>query len=150
MIDRLLVDTNVLVYPYDHEHPAKRLRALEVLERVAPSGQGVLTTQVVGEFFRVVTTRLRHPLPLEEAERQIRAYLRAWAVMDVTSLVVLEAVRGAREHHLQYWDAQLWATALLNQIPVILTEDFSDGQVIEGIRCLNPFSLHFQMARLDE
>ena len=148
MIDRLLVDTNVLVYPYDHEHPAKRLRALEVLERVALSGQGVLTAQVVGEFFRVVTTRLRHPLPLEEAERQVRAYLRAWVVMDVTSLVVLEAVRGAREHRMQYWDAQLWATALLNQVPVILTEDFSDGQVIEGIRFLNPFSRRFQMAHL--
>lgn len=148
MINRVLIDTNVLVYPYDHEHPAKRLRALDVLDRLAPGGQGLLSVQVVGEFFRVVTTRLRRPLPLEEAERQVHAYLRAWAVMDVTPLVVLEAVRGAREHRLSYWDAQLWATALLNQIPVILTEDFSDGRIIEGIRFLNPFGHQFQMASL--
>lgn len=148
MSDRILVDTNVLVYPYDPEHPEKRLRALEVLERLAQSGQGFLSAQVVGEFFRVVTTRLHHPLLIEEAERQIRAYLRAWAVVDITPLVVLEAVRGVREHHLSYWDAQVWATALLNQVPVIVTEDFQDGLVLEGIRFLNPFSHRFQLAHI--
>jgi predicted nucleic acid-binding protein len=45
---------------------------------------------------------------------------------------------------MRIWDAQIWATARLNQIPVVLSEDFSDGAVIEGIRIVNPFTVSFQ------
>ena len=49
-------------------------------------------------------------------------------------------------HHLSYWDAQIWATAKLNQIPVVFSEDFFDGQTTEGIRFMNPFSAKFQLS----
>ena len=148
MIGKVFVDTNVLVYPYDRSHPEKQVRALGVLERLVLNGQGVLSAQVLGEFFRVVTTKLLDPLSMEEAERQVQAYFQTWVVTDITPLIVLEAARGVREHRLNYWDAQLWATALLNQAPVVLSEDFADGRTIEGIRFLNPFSRQFQMAQL--
>ena len=61
-------------------------------------------------------------------------------------MIILEAARGARQHHFSYWDAQIWATAKLNQIPVVLSEDFSDGQSTEGIRFMNPFSAKFQLS----
>ncbi len=70
----------------------------------------------------------------------------AWPVLDLTPLIVLEAARGAYQHQMRIWDAQIWATARLNQIPVILSEDFSDGAVIEGIRIVNPFAEHFELA----
>ena len=49
-------------------------------------------------------------------------------------------------HHMSYWDAQIGATAKLNQIPVVLSEDFSDGQSTEGIHFINPFSAKFQLS----
>jgi len=33
----------------------------------------------------------------------------------------------------------------LNQIPVILSEDFSTGRVMEGVRAVNPFALDFRI-----
>jgi len=69
-------------------------------------------------------------------------------VLSVTPLIVLEAARGARDHGLNYWDA-LWATARLNQIPLILTEDFAHGRVLEGVQFLDPFASSFELAALD-
>jgi predicted nucleic acid-binding protein len=48
-----------------------------------------------------------------------------------------------RDHKLAYWDSQLWATARLNQIPTLLSEDFSVGAALEGVRFVNPFAADF-------
>jgi len=63
--------------------------------------------------------------------------------LDLTPLIVLEAMRGVREHKLAYWDSQLWATARLNQIPIILSENFSVGATLEGVHFVNPFAPDF-------
>jgi predicted nucleic acid-binding protein len=144
------VDSNVLVYAYDRSSQAKQTRALEVLDRLAAIGQGLLSVQMLAEFFWAATTKLADPLRVEEAERQVQAYLQSWSVTDVTPLIVLEAVRGVRRHRLAYRDAQVWATALLNQAPMVLSEDFQDGLVLEGIHFVNPFSRRFTMAQLEE
>lgn len=145
MSDKVLVDTNVLVYAYDRSAPIKQKRALEVLDRLVATSLGVLSTQVLGEFFVTVTRKLTEPLPADEAESRIHNLLRAWPVIEVTGMIILEAARGVRAHHFSYWDAQIWATAKLNQIPVVLSEDL-DGQTAEGIRFMNPFSAKFQLS----
>lgn len=55
-------------------------------------------------------------------------------------MIVHEAVRGVIEHNFSYWDAQIWATARLNQIPIVLSEDFSHRRLVEGVRFINPFA----------
>ena len=60
-------------------------------------------------------------------------------------MIVLEAARGARDHDLAYYNAQIWASARLNQVTVVFSEDFNDGQVLEGVRFVNPFSSKFQL-----
>jgi predicted nucleic acid-binding protein len=42
-------------------------------------------------------------------------------------------------YQFSYWDAQIWAAARLNQVPVVLTEDLPGQQYIEGVRYKNPF-----------
>lgn len=60
-------------------------------------------------------------------------------------MVVLEALRGVRDHGLSYYDAQVWATARLNQVPVIFSKDFDSGRVLEGVRFVNPFAPDFDL-----
>jgi predicted nucleic acid-binding protein len=147
MTGRVLVDTNVLVYAYARSEPEKQRRALEVLDRLAVSGAGVVSTQVLAEFFVAVTRKIAAPLSAAEAYERVKNYLQSWTVLDVTGMVVLEAARGVRDHQLSFWDAQIWATARLNQIPVIFSEDFSAGQVVEGVRFVNPFAEDFRVGR---
>ena len=137
---RCLVDTNVLVYAYDHSDRVKQERAFEVLDRLASSARAVLSAQILSEFFVVVTRKIPDPLPMREAVRSVENYLRAWPVLTVTPPLIYEALRGTEQNRMNYWDALVWATAKLNQIPVILSEDFKDGRVLEGVQFLNPFA----------
>jgi predicted nucleic acid-binding protein len=100
---------------------------------------------VLAEFFVTVTRKIAYPLSLREAEVRIQNLLRAWPVIEVTGLIVLEAARGVREHRFSFWDAQIWAAAKLNQIPVVFSEVFSEGRITEGIRFMNPFTSHFKI-----
>lgn len=145
MSDRVFVDTNVLVYAYDRSEPEKQRQALEVLDRLAVTGVGTISTQVLAEFFVAVTRKISAPLSVAEAHERVKNYLQSWAVVDLTGMIVLEAARGVRDHQFSFWDAQIWATARLNQVPVIFSEDFTDGAVIEGIRFVNPFAESFDI-----
>ena len=78
-----------------------------------------------------------------EAVVQVEHWARAFPVYTLTPQIVVTAVRGARDHRLNDYDAQLWATALLNQVPVIFSEDFASGSTLEGVRWVNPFAPEF-------
>lgn len=144
MNDRVFVDTNVLVYAYDRSEPEKQRQALWVLDRLVLAGMGVIDTQIIAEFFVAVTRKISTPLSVDEAYDSVKNYVRAWPVLGVSEMVVLEAARGVRDYQFSFWDAQIWAAARLNQIPVVFSEDFNAGSVIEGIRFVNPFSADFQ------
>jgi predicted nucleic acid-binding protein len=139
MTGKHLVDTNLLVYAYDRSEPGKQAKAVELLDELVKNGTGILSSQVLSEFHAVVTRKLAAPLTPREAYTSISNYIRSWNIVDLTSLVVLEAARGVRDHRLSYWDSLIWATAKLNQIPTVLSEDFSHNSVIEGVRFTDPF-----------
>jgi predicted nucleic acid-binding protein len=146
MTAKVFVDTSVVVYAYDRSEPAKQAQALRVLDELAVVRSGVISVQVLIEFHNAVTRRIPHPLSAEDAYERVRNLVLAWPVLDVTPLIVLEAARGALQHQMRIWDAQIWATARLNQVPLIFSEDFGDGAVVEGIRTVNPLAPAFQLA----
>ncbi|HYM59684.1 MAG TPA: PIN domain-containing protein [Thermoanaerobaculia bacterium] len=145
-MSQVLFDTNVLVYAHDPRDPAKQARAILALDHVHASGQGRLSTQILAEFFCIATKGTRPLIRRADAARQVERLTRAWPVLDVTSMVVLEALRGVTSHQMSYWDAQLWATARLNQVQIIFSEDFSTGSMIEGVRFVNPLIDEFDAA----
>jgi len=145
MKDRVFVDTNILVYAYDRSEPSKQRKSVDVLDRLALTGKGVISTQVLSEFFVAVTRKINAPLSLDDGAERIRNYVRTWTVLDVTSMIILEAVRGVKDHRLAFWDAQIWATARLNQIPTVFSEDFNPGSIIDGVRFANPFEEAFSL-----
>jgi predicted nucleic acid-binding protein len=139
----VLVDTNLLVYLYDQRDPARQARAQRVLDGLESAQAGRLSVQNLAEFFSVVTRRLSPVLSPAEALEQIALFSQVWPVFDLTRLIVLEAGRGVRDHHLAYYDAQLWATARLNQVPVVFTEDLPGTSLLEGVRFVNPLAPDF-------
>jgi predicted nucleic acid-binding protein len=142
----VLVDTNVLVYAYDAGDTSKQERALQVLDALQGAGIGQLSAQTLAEFFRVTTRESRRLLTVAEATEQVGKLARAWSVLEITPMIVLEAARGVRDHQLAYWDAQVWATARLNQIQTIFSEDFRSGSVVEAVHFVDPFQAEFDIA----
>lgn len=139
-----LIDTNLLVYVYDFSEPDKRRRAVSVLQRMFDNRSGALSAQVLSEFYNTVTRELEPPLSSAQAEAQLHALVQVWLVFPVTSEVIFLAIRGVRQYQFRFWDAQIWAVARLHQIPVVLTEDFNPGAVIEGVRFVDPFAAGYR------
>ncbi len=149
---RYLIDTNVLVYGFDGAAPAKQATALGLIARLGRRGpdgpMAALPAQVLAEFARVATGRLRPPLAPDDVFEQVRLYEQVFPVIALTAAVVLEAVRGLRDHGFPYYDAQIWAVARLHRIPVVLSEDFASGSTLDGAAFVNPFALEFDIASL--
>jgi predicted nucleic acid-binding protein len=141
MSDSYLVDTNILVYAYDRAERAKQKRARNILDWLESRDCGALSTQILGEFFWIVTRKLAEPLTQAEAYTELERHLRSWRTIEMTRAVVLEAARGCVHYQLPFWDAQIWATAKLNQIPHVLSEDFQPGRTIEGVEFVDPFKV---------
>jgi predicted nucleic acid-binding protein len=138
MKDRVLVDTNILIYAYDCSDPEKQRKAFQIIDRLAVERKGVLSSQILSEFFVTSTQKIKNPLETAAALRSIQNYVRSWQVLDITPHIILEAIRGRMTYQMSYWDAQVWATAKLNQIPIVFSEDFQEGRMLEGVLFKNP------------
>ena len=145
-MDEVLIDTNILVYAYDAAEPAKHVRAIEIVDTLSVSRRGRLSAQILAEFVNSTTSGKRPILSFAEARTYVGWFVDAFPVFDVTRHVILEALRGVSQHRLSYFDAQIWATAKLNQTSTIFTEDFQDGRVVEGVRFINPLRPDFDLS----
>lgn len=143
-----LIDTNLLIYCFDTSEASKQQRALDVLARVGAKPSAALPAQVLAEFSSVALRKLDPPLPPEEVYQQIELYEQTFPIIPLTPAIVREAVRGVRDHRFSYYDAQIWASARLSQIPVILSEDFPTGATVEGITFLDPLEATFDLDTL--
>ncbi|MDP8940345.1 MAG: PIN domain-containing protein [Actinomycetota bacterium] len=149
MSPRYLVDSNILIYTLDARDPEKREWAKEVIRRVALSGSAALPVQSLSEFSNVCLRKLEPALTPREVRQEVERLYIAFEVIPLTALVVMEALRGVDEHQFSYYDAQIWATARLAQVPVVLSEDFDSGATLDGVSFLNPLDPAFDHTILD-
>lgn len=142
MSSGVLIDTNVLIYSTGVDGPPKAMAADAVLTVLSGTESGAVSTQVLSEYANTMLRlylRSAHPVVV----RELAALRETWQVLLVTDEVIADAVRGTIEHGMSFYDAQLWATARLAGVGVVLTEDFTDGRVVEGVRFVDPFSPSF-------
>jgi predicted nucleic acid-binding protein len=136
MPDRSFIDTNVLVYTDDAEAPSKRDRALGLYGDLRHSRRGVLSTQVLQEYFVSATRKLGVPVDL--ARRKTELFGR----LDVVALGVadvLGAIDLHRLHRLAFWDALILRAALASGCRRLYSEDLQEGWRIDGLVVVNPF-----------
>jgi len=136
--DRIFVDTNILVYGHDVDAGQKHQIAQDLLFDLWNDRTGVLSIQVLQEFYVTVTRKLIHSLTAKEARNIIRNYLN-WQIVTNDSSSVLNASRIEENSKVSFWDALIVAAASKANVSKILTEDLKSGQVIEGILIENPF-----------
>jgi predicted nucleic acid-binding protein len=146
MTEKVLLDTNVLVYIYARVDPRKRAIAEEVADTLIAAAQAVVSTQVLAEFFHTATRKLGIPPGI--VQERLAHYAVLCDVLIITTEVLAIATRGVIQYQLSFWDALLWATALVNQVRYILSEDFQDGIKLEGVQVMNPFTATFDIGKL--
>jgi len=138
MSDSVFLDTNILVYAIESEGPdrEKSERARELVR--LPNA--VLSTQVLGEFYRAVTSR-RREVPLEHAEAV--AWVQLWKRHDVRTISVAHvdlALEITDTFRVGYYDALILAAARFARCETVYSEDLNSGQVYGGVTVTNPFA----------
>jgi predicted nucleic acid-binding protein len=134
---RTFLDTNVLVYAADEGEPRKRDIARAIFGVDEP-GQLVVSTQVLSEFYLVVTRKLRRPMSEADASDAVDELAKLPTVITDTELV-RSGIALSREQGLSFWDGLIVAAAASAGCIRVLTEDLSHGTTIAGVRVENPF-----------
>jgi predicted nucleic acid-binding protein len=134
-----LIDTSVLVYAIDGRDAGRRAHAHGWLEFLARFGTGVLSAQALSELAIVALRKLEPAWTPDQVAAHLSDLALAFDVLPVTSAVVLEAVRGVRDHRMSPQGAQMWAVARLHQVPYLLTQDGPTNATLEGVTFVDPF-----------
>lgn len=136
MSARSFFDTNILIYTDDRAAPAKQRRALELVAEHRLAGTGVVSLQVLQEYFVTVTRKLH-------VEAQIaRRKVELLAEFDVAVLGlpdILAAIDLHRLHQFSFWDALILRAAQRTGCSVLYSEDLQQAREVDGVRIVNPF-----------
>ena len=133
---RSFFDTNILVYADDKRARAKQSRAIDLVAEHRQHGTGVVSLQVLQEYFVTVTRKLNVDLPLARRKVEI---LSEFDVVAPEVGDILAAIDLHRLHGFSFWDALIVRSAQQAGCSVLLSEDFHDGREIDGIQVVNPF-----------
>ncbi len=136
MAQRSFFDTNVLIYSVDRADPAKQTIALGLIARHAKERTGVISTQVLQEFFSAATRKLGiEPI---QARQHLRDF-RVFDIVQVTPAIIEEGVDCSILNTLSFWDGLIVASAAAAKCAELLTEDLADSQIVQGVAVRNPF-----------
>jgi predicted nucleic acid-binding protein len=137
MSAKVFIDTNVLVYAHDADAGRKQEIAKSVVKRLSQQRSGVLSMQILQEFYVNVTRKIASPLSKSEARAIVEDFAH-WCVAtsptDIRQAFLIED--GAK---ISFWDTLIVVAAVKAGATQILSEDMSHGQTIAGIRIENPF-----------
>ncbi|WLF84597.1 PIN domain-containing protein [Moraxella sp. ZY210820] len=138
MSDKAFIDTNILVYTVDGRFPEKRQMALDLIANLHANQNLVISTQVLQEFFNVTTYKLK--LDPVEMQNTVANLSKLPTVLTDISLIE-QGIKVSIHHKLRLWDALMIVAGYRADCKIMYSEDLTHGQIIQGIRILNPFKL---------
>lgn len=133
------VDTNVLLYAHDRSAGMKRDVAARLVADLWGSRRGVMSTQVLQEFYVNATRKLPHPLSASRTRDIISRYS-TWPTHRVEPADVLAASVVEKQFRLSFWDALVIVAAGRLGAKLLVSEDMQDGRTIAGVCIKNPFA----------
>lgn len=135
---KVFLDTNIIIYAYDSSAGKKHEVAREILTGLWDSGLGVISTQVLQEFFINVTKKIPKPIDIDLAKGIIGDFLK-WDVVVNDGESLLDAIDILVEYNYSFWDSMIIQAAVKGGAELLLTEDLEDGKVVKGVKIRNPY-----------
>jgi len=136
MSDRSFIDSNILIYSDDAAHPEKQERAIDLITRCQSQRSGVLSTQVLQEYFVNSTRKLG--VDAAVARRKVELFSRL-DVVETRVDDILAAIDLHRLHGFPFWDAMVLRSALKAGCRRLYSDDFQHGRRLDGLVIVNPF-----------
>jgi predicted nucleic acid-binding protein len=139
MSGRFFLDTNIFVYSFDPTAPSKSQRANELILEGIQNARGVISYQVIQEFFNLALRKFQHPLTASEAEQYLATVFGQFAYVPSSARLFFQALRIADKSHLAWYDSLIVAAALESNCTTLYTEDLQHGERFGELRVNNPF-----------
>jgi predicted nucleic acid-binding protein len=134
-MSKVFLDTNILVYSIDQSEAGKREKSRKLIKRLTGENSGVISTQVMQEFYVAATARLgADPLLIKDILRSLERF----ETVVVSPALIKEAIDCAIINRLSFWDALIVVAAESARCETLWTEDLNHGQIIRGVRIENP------------
>lgn len=133
---KAFLDANILVYAQDRDSPAKRRRSREVIASLAEAASGVISTQVLQEFY-VAATRKLGVAPL--AAKSVMQTFKVFEIVQTSPDLIDSAIDCSVLNGISFRDALIVAAAAAGGCAIVYSEDLNPGQTIQGVRIENPF-----------
>jgi predicted nucleic acid-binding protein len=135
---RVFLDTNIFVYAFDNSEQEKKNKSLELIENKAQEGQLIISTQVLQEFYVVVSRKLDHPLTEDQAEEVLRK-LGNLPIVQVDPDLIFSAVSLSKSSQISFWDALIVRAAIRGGCKTLYSEDLQHHQKFDTVQIVNPF-----------
>lgn len=139
MSDRFFLDTNVFVYSFDSSEPRKAAKANQIIRSALVTGKGLISYQIVQEFFNLALRRFTSPMQPADAEQYLRTVLQPLVAVHSSVPLYDEALRLYGKRGLSWYDALIVAAAIRTGCRELLTEDMQHGQKFGTVEIVNPF-----------
>jgi predicted nucleic acid-binding protein len=139
MSGRFFLDTNLFIYTFDSRAAMKAKRAAQLIRRAADTGEGIISYQVVQEFFNAAFRLFPHAMSVAEAEQYLITVLRPLLAVNSSPALYSEGLRIFEKYKMSWYDSLIVAAALEGRCEKLYSEDFQHGQNIEGMKIQNPF-----------
>jgi predicted nucleic acid-binding protein len=136
---KFFFDTNVLVYLFDADSPGKRKKARTLFQTHTESGDILLSTQVLQEFYVVVTRKLARQLDAGAAAEAVSSFAEL-PMVQIDSALIVSAIHRSRSNQLSFWDALIVQAAIEGHASTLYSEDMQHGQMLDSLQVVNPFS----------
>jgi predicted nucleic acid-binding protein len=140
MSGRFFLDTNVFVYSFDTSSPKKATQARTLIRSAIETRGGIVSYQVVQEFFNVALRRFVTPMNNADAEQYLSVTFRPLLSVHSSPALYGEALRIGARFRLPWYDSLIVASAVEGQCDVLYSEDFQNGQKIGSVTISNPFA----------
>jgi predicted nucleic acid-binding protein len=137
-VHKAFIDTNILVYAYDISAGIRHETAKKLLASLWNSGLGVISTQVLQEFYVTITRKLPKAIDPRIA-KEIVTDLLEWEVVTIEGPMILNAMELNQKHSFSFWDSLIIAAAEKAGCALLLSEDLASGRSIGQIKIKNPF-----------
>ncbi len=139
MSDRYFLDTNIFIYTFDRSAPTKARKATQLIRKALTTQKGIISYQVVQEFFNVALRRFSQPMRPAEAEQYLGTVFRPLLGVHSSQALYAEALHLQGKSVLSWYDALIVAAALQAQCEFLYTEDLQHGQRFGSLQVENPF-----------
>ena len=138
MTSKIFIDTNILVYALDKAEPEKQEQARELLRKAESDRLGVISTQVLQEYYVIATRKLKVD---PELAKRIISSLSKLEVVVIGQPIIEKAIDISISNKISFWDALIVSSAIAARCRIIWTADLSHGQSINKIKIVSPFKL---------